>query len=455
MGSATNFPRQYARTQRFTLGTPRAFTVAPDGSRVVFLRSRSGDDRTGCLYEIDPTTGAERLLADPDLLLSGGEELPAAERALRERRREQGAGVVGYATDRAVRVVAFALSGRLFVTNLVGGVTRELPVRGPVVDPRPDPTGRRVAYVAGGALRVVDIPTDDNRGLGGAAQDTGGQDARDRILAEPDGDDAAEVTWGLAEFVAAEEMGRTRGFWWSPDGQHLLVTRVDNSPVQRWFLADPADPAAEPGVLRYPSAGTVNAAVTAFVVGMDGSRVEVDTEDFEYLAAAHWSAGGPPLLAVQSRDQRTVRILAVDPLVGATRLVAQDTDPHWVHLVPGTPAFTSDGRLVRVVARDGAYRLVVGDRKLTDAPVQVREVLDVGEHDVLVSGWDSDPTCLHVFRVGPDGVERVSDGPGVHTAARGGGVTVLGSAGMDRSGQQVRVLVEGRTERLVTSHAHT
>ncbi len=446
MGSTTNFPRLYARTQRFTLGTPRAFTVAPDGSRVVFLRSRSGEDRTGCLYAMDPTTGAERLLADPDVLLSGAEELPAAERALRERRREQGAGVVGYATDDAVTVAAFTLSGRLFVTDLLGGTTRELPVRGPVVDPRPDPTGQRVAYVAGGALRVVDI----------TVETTGAdQSEMDRILAEPDGENAAEVTWGLAEFVAAEEMERTRGFWWAPDGQHLLVTRVDNSPVQRWFLADPADPAAEPGALRYPSAGTANAAVRVFVVDLGGSRTEVDTEQFEYLAAAHWSAGGPPLLAVQSRDQRTVRILAVDPLVGATRLVAQDTDPHWVHLVPGTPAFTPDGRLVRVVARNGAYRLLVGDRELTDAPVQVRAVLDVTDRDVLVSGWDADPTSLHVFRVGAEAVERASDGPGVHSAARGGAVTVLSSAGMDHSGQRVRVLVEGGTEQAVTSHALT
>ena len=33
-----SFPRQQARTQRFTLGAPRNLTVAPDGSRVAFLR---------------------------------------------------------------------------------------------------------------------------------------------------------------------------------------------------------------------------------------------------------------------------------------------------------------------------------------------------------------------------------------------------------------------------------
>ena len=37
------FPRQYARTQRLTLGDPRTITVSADGERVVFARSRSGE----------------------------------------------------------------------------------------------------------------------------------------------------------------------------------------------------------------------------------------------------------------------------------------------------------------------------------------------------------------------------------------------------------------------------
>jgi dipeptidyl-peptidase 4 len=438
MASATSFPRQYARTQQFTCGTPRSFTAAPDGSLVVFLRSQTGDDRTGCLWATDVATGTERLLADPAGLLAEREELSAAERALRERRREQGAGIVGYATDAAVTVAAFALSGRLYAVDVASGRVRELPATAPVVDPRPDPGGRRVAYVSDGALRLADLA-----------------DGSDRALAEPDGE---EATWGLAEFVAAEEMGRTRGYWWSPDGAHVAAARVDNSGVQRWYLSDPTDPAAAPTALRYPSAGTPNARVALFVLGVDdGSRVEVrwDHDAFPYLTAVHWSAGGPLLLGVQSRDQRTARVLAADHTDGTTRLLHEDVDPLWIHLVAGTPAWTPDGRLVRVTARDGAYRLVVGDRDLTGDGLQVREVLDVGERDVLVSAWESDPTCVHVYRVGPDGAHRVSDTAGVHTAARGGGVTVLTSSSLDWYGPRTRVLREGGAAVPVTSHAQT
>ena len=82
-----------------------------------------------------------------------------------------------------------------------------------MLDPRPDPTGSYVGYVADGALRVV-----------------GADGAGDRALAVPE---AENVTYGLAEFVAAEEMDRTRGYWWSPDGNELLVARVDETPVNR------------------------------------------------------------------------------------------------------------------------------------------------------------------------------------------------------------------------------
>ncbi len=58
-----SFPRQQARTRRFTLGLPRSFTVSPDGERVVFLRSAAGDDPATSLWVYDVLTGAEREVA--------------------------------------------------------------------------------------------------------------------------------------------------------------------------------------------------------------------------------------------------------------------------------------------------------------------------------------------------------------------------------------------------------
>src|SRR5262249_39090768 len=84
VGERLSFPRQQARTRRFTLGLPRAFRIAADGSRVLFLRSPAGDDPVTQLWCFDVATGKERLVCDPALLGQDG-EVPPEERARRER----------------------------------------------------------------------------------------------------------------------------------------------------------------------------------------------------------------------------------------------------------------------------------------------------------------------------------------------------------------------------------
>ncbi|TDQ01086.1 dipeptidyl-peptidase-4 [Labedaea rhizosphaerae] len=417
-----SFLRMQARTQRFTLGSPRQFAVSPDGARVLFLRSASGEDRSHQLWQLDVATGQESVLADPAALLGGDEELSPEERARRERAREQAAGVVGLATDADARVVAFALSGKVFVA--VDGQVRALETATPVVDPRPDPTGQHVAYVSANAMRVIAV---DGSG--------------DRALAEPE---TEEHACGVAEFIAAEEMDRSRGYWWSPDGTRLLVSFTDRTPVQRWYIADPANPGTEPTKVAYPAAGTPNVVTTVGVVDLDGNRVDVDwdNEALPYLVTAHWSAGGPPLIAVQSRDQRTIQVRSIDPATGATELVFEQTDDTWVDIVPGVPAWTADGQLVTVQALDGAYRLVIGDKAVTGDTTQVRSVLDVGE-DVLFTASLDDPRQIHVFTGDTGGAVQVSTADGVHGGARGGNVTVLSSWSLDYSGPRVRVLRDG------------
>ena len=248
---------------------PRPFTVAPDGASILFLRSRSPADPVSCLWKLDLDSGTERRLVDPAELLAGAEEVvPDEEKVRRERAREHGSGIVEYTTDEAMGLVAFALSGELWLLDVGSGEARRLDTDGAVVDPRLDPTGRRVAYLSRGSVRIVEAD--------GSA---------DRALASPDG---PEVQFGVAEHVALESMGRSRGYWWSPDGARLLVARVDRSPVSIWYVSDPAEPARPPRAVRYPAAGTANADVTLWVVGLDGARTEIiwDRAAYEYLTGS-------------------------------------------------------------------------------------------------------------------------------------------------------------------------
>src|SRR5699024_1711464 len=144
---SVSFPRLSARTRRFTLGLPRNITVSSDGGTVWFIRTPDGVTPNGQLWAFDVASGSERLLVDPVALVGDQDDLSPQERARRERSRESGGGLVSFSVDEAGSTATFALSGKLWVTDLDTGNTSSLPAEslttnGPVIDPRIDPTGR-------------------------------------------------------------------------------------------------------------------------------------------------------------------------------------------------------------------------------------------------------------------------------------------------------------------------
>ncbi|HEY4826486.1 MAG TPA: prolyl oligopeptidase family serine peptidase [Solirubrobacteraceae bacterium] len=413
-----SFPRQKARTRNFTLGAPRSFVAAPDGSRVVFLRSPAGDDPRTALWVFDVTERHERLVAEPSdqTGAAGGEALSVEERARRERAREAAGGIVAYATDRAVGLAAFVQSGRLFVADLVSGGARELSVPTPAFDPRPDPQGRQIAFVHERAIHVVGLA--------------------DGVVRRVAGDDADTVSWGMAEFVAAEEMRRSRGFWWASDGERLLAARVDEAPVRRLWIADVAEPDAPPRAVRYPQAGTANASVEVHVLRLDGGpavQVAWDAAAYPYLARARWDERGP-LIAVQTRDQRRLAVLAVDPVSGQTSSLITESDAAWVDLVSGVPRRLSDGRLVTVGGVEDTVALIVDGQPVTPPGMEVREVMGASEDAVLFSAT-TEPTEVHIYSWAAEhGLSELSPEPGVHTAAGNPRTPVIGSRTMSHDG---------------------
>jgi dipeptidyl-peptidase 4 len=416
----TSFPQQYARTRRFTLGIPRSFTVAPDGDRVLFLRSGAGDDPVTSLWELDLRGDApvERLVVDArDLGEEDPAALPAEERARRERAREMAGGITAYATDRAVGLVAFTLGGRLHTLDLASGTVVEHPAT-PAFDPRPSPDGSRVVYHGADGLHLLDL-------VGGPTQP-----GVVRPLVLEDG-----IAWGRAEFVAAEEMGRKRGVWWAPEGDRVAAVRIDESEVPAWYIADPANPDRVPQRLAYPAAGTTNADVRLAVLTIEGGRrvdVTWDRDAFPYLTRVRWD-DRRLTIQVQSRDQRTVEVLVADPDTGATQLVRRGEDPAWVELVPGAPAWSGD-RLVMVEDRDdhgpdGSRALVIDGDVVTPPGLQVREVLHADETEVVLAASGEDPTQVHVWSWRPDGglQRRGPEHAGVHLGVAAAGVVVTTS----------------------------
>ncbi|WP_328609917.1 prolyl oligopeptidase family serine peptidase [Amycolatopsis sp. NBC_00345] len=395
----TSLPEQLARTRRFTLGAPDRFALARGGAAVLFVRGRDGEDPLDCLWALDLDSGTERLLADP-AELSGPTSV----------------GIGAFATGGSL--VAFAHGGSLWTVDVGGGPVRRLPVEGPVTDPRPDPSGTRVAYVRDGALRVVE------------ADGTG-----DRAILVPG---SPGVAFGVGEHT-------DDGYWWSPDGSRLLVTRVDAGEVALWHTTDPTRPDLPARAFRYAAVGQANADVALWIAGLDGTRAEVqwDRGAFEYLVDASWTTHGPSAL-VQSRDQQTVRFLGIDAVSGATTVRHEQRDACWVQVVPGLPARTGAGAVVAHADEPGTRRLTVDGVAVTPPGLQLRAVLDVDGDDVLFTASD-EPTETHLWRWrAADGLRRLSSGPGVHSGVRRSGTLVQVAHGPESPGGRVTVVREGK-----------
>jgi len=383
-----SYPRRNAATQRFTLGAPRTFSVSRDGQRILFCRSTAGDDPVNRLWVLDLPDAEPRLLVDPVALLGSADvELTAAEKARRERAREAGGGIVTYTTHSDHGIVVFALNGDLYRTEIDRGETSQLETAAGAFDPRISPDGQLVAYHAAGQLRIT------------------GADG-DRLVAGEAAPDPA-ITWGAAEFVAAEEMGRGRGFWWGPDSDRMLVTRVDTSAVKQWHISEPVDPSAAPRSLPYPAAGTANAVVDLFLTDLDGNQqpIEWRGDEFDYLARADWTRRQGIWLTVQPRDQKTTAILDVDAETGTATETTRMTDIGWSELVSGAPRRFADHFVNVADDHDtDTRRLFVDGTAVTPPGLQVRSICTVNKTHAIV-GATTDATELHVYQVALDGSE--------------------------------------------------
>jgi dipeptidyl-peptidase-4 len=440
--SGVDYPELAARTRRFSHGAPRGVTVTANGAHVVFLRSAGPEDPADRLWVFDVETGAERQVADPAALLADEGELPAEERALRERLRLATSGIGSYTLNAAGSSAVFAFAGRLFRADLRSAEVQEIRTVGAVVDPRPDPTGQRIAYVSGGTLHVVD---------------DGGHD---QVLAAEAG-----VTWGLAEFVAAEEFHRFRGYWWAPDGRSVLAARVDESRVPRWHLHDPALPVKAPTTVAYPRAGGPNAQVSLHLLDLDGGWVDVhwDRETYPYLVSVSWSENGGPLITVLRRLQQHGLVLSVDPRTGETQVHAELADPRWVEPVAGTPAYLPDGRVLvgGELAHDGydARCLFADGSLLTPPNLYVRRVSGRVDSDLIVEAQDAEPSEQHVYRVrataGVSGAEakRITTTAGWHVAHGARDTLVIGTLSLEHASCRYRVYHRDEPVGELTSHA--
>ncbi len=400
-----DFLKLYTESRNFNRGAPVRPTLTPDGRAVVFLRSEARD-RKQSLYEMDVASGAVRLVLAPESLDQGPEHLTAEERARRERMRITSSGFTAFSMSKDGKTLAVSLSGKLYAVDRASGKAHVVDTgKGAVIDPRLSPDGKLVAYVQDDDVHVASL---DGKGKPRALT-RGGKEDRPH---------------GLADFAAAEEFGRYRGFWWSPDSQSILYEDSDATGLEHFTIADPGHPENPADRVPYPRTGTANAVLHFGIIGVNGGAttwIEWDRTKLPYVPAVMWDEGAPPCLTAIDRLQKDEVLLVADPKTGKTREGMREHDDAWLDTEgAGQVEWLRDGSAyVWWSDRDGDARLGLvpakdasGVKWLTPAGTQATEILDV----------DSDKRTL-TFEATRDGlhydVERVSlDGGAPTTLAR-------------------------------------
>ena len=265
---------------------------------------------------IDPATGQARLLVDSKKLGTGA-ELSEAERMQRERARIGSlTGIVSYDWAADGKHLLVPLDGDIYLADLDGNVRRLTETKETELDATVSERGRFVSFVRDNDLYVINVGSGAQRKVADSAKET--------------------VSWGLAEFIAQEEMGRRRGHWWAPNDSRIAVARVDESKVEVAVRASIGADKTMTFEQRYPRAGTDNAIVDLYLMNPDGSgRVKADLgkNPDVYLARVDWLHDSSAVIVQrQSRDQKTLDVLRVDARTGASKLLFSDTSDLWINL---------------------------------------------------------------------------------------------------------------------------
>jgi dipeptidyl-peptidase 4 len=384
------------------VGAPQQPQFAPDGTTLAYLRPADDDRERLDLWRVHLDSGRHEIWLDARTVSSqAAAPATAAEQAERERRRQFSRGITAYVFSPCGRYLLLPMEGAGILVALSDGQPRTITPPGTrQTDMRFTPDGNGVCWVRDGNLYRYDIEAGIEQPI---TEDGGGT-----------------VSYGLADFIAQEEMHRFEGYWWSADGNWLAYTRVDEGVVAESLRYDMDAEGITVVVQRYPYAGHRNADVRLYVRHLTSGRTrEVDfrADAEDYLARVSWIG---PRLAVQrqSRDQQRLDLVAFDPDSGASEIVLSEHSTTWVNLhdnlttVPTATAATGAAtagseRLLWTSERDGPSRLYLWDggelRPLTDSLGRVQRVHWTDAARALVSGWLETPTEQHLYEISLDG----------------------------------------------------
>jgi dipeptidyl-peptidase-4 len=393
--------------------------VAPDGSRITFLQGSADDKDRLDLWEYDIHDRVARVLADSAILAP--HEVPLSDEELSRRERHRTAalsGILEYSFAPSGKALLFPVNGDIYLYDLTQPAEKALTriTRGGfATDATVSPLGGYVAYIREQNLYAFDLAAGAERTLTRDGQ--------------------GPIKNGMAEFVAQEEMGRSTGYWWSPDDAHIAFARIDETPVEITQRVEMTADNVAAFAQRYPSAGGANVLVRLGVTDLHGATTWIDLgpDPDIYLARVNWLPDGNTLAVQrQSRDQRRLDLLFADIHTGKTRVILTETSESWLELHDELTFLNRAPEFIWASMRDGFQhlylydytgrlirRLTAGEWNIDDFHSRAIKAVDENSRQVYFTATAQSPIERHLYRVSldtdsPYSPERITSEAGLH-----------------------------------------
>lgn len=298
---------------------------------------------------------AERSAATPDLKQLGGYRLSPTEQHM----------MLETHIDYIYRRSYTALN---YIYDLQSKQLKPLSNGGPQINATFSPDGKKVAFVRGNNLYVVDLERGTEQQL-----------TTDGLH--------GHIINGLADWVYEEEFALASAFCWSPDSRRLAYYRFDESQVKLFNMTTFGNLLyPENTTFKYPKCGEQNSLVSIHVHDLQSGRtttMDVGPNPDQYIASIGWTTKADELYMVRlNRLQNQVDILLAEASSGTSRTLYTETNKYYISDINDTyPLFTPDGKgFIISSEKDGYNHLYLFDmqgkqtRQLTTGTDEVKEL---------------------------------------------------------------------------------
>ncbi len=398
------------------LNIPTKVEFSPDDELISYLQSSEGGlVQQLFAYHID--SGESSLLVSPLAGSASEENLSLEESLRRERLRRVELGVTDYAWSQKGNHLLVPLDGDLFISETAFQSLRKLVTGGgtPIQDACFSPDGKWVTFVQDAEIYIISSAGGEVKQVTSGARENG-------------------LTHGLAEYIAQEEMGRQKGYWWSADSQWLAYTQVDETNIPSYrILHQGKDETGERAQEdhHYPFAGKKNASVRLGVMPGQGGQTQWISfpEQDCYLARVHWFPDGRLGYEIENREQTQLDFYVFNPVDNSIVKLLTESSHIWINLHDlfkplHKPLDGEEGCFLWASERSGYRHLYLYNRQgqllrqLTQGEWMVDSLVGLDEDQQLVyfTGTKDSPLESHLYVVSLQGGQprKITQEAGTH-----------------------------------------